>query len=349
MRHTNSYEKWTSPTMEMDRDFHRLSYALYADDDEPGYVLAARTPEPKRLGIGDDLFGRLPLPKSEWDYVRDNLYRPAPRFVLTDLGLGILFKHYEPHAGMGLYWHIHCRPDAGARLLNSGALGAPGETTFSVSDAVRAMGDTLTKPDEVSFAALAEAWDTVRRFQRGLLFVNQESLLDVQELARVIEYLAAFAGCRVDVTLANDPSPWARKIKCYRPLMLEAMLLYLMTEVQEYAVDRHAICEISSIGRMDGGNLSMTLRYPVDTRTMTPLRREVLSNARDYLNIVCEPADLDVYYELPPTVEEKTAPLPGHRRRQSPIAELEFALDWMADPSVLLSSDFKACLKLRYK
>lgn len=345
MRHP---EKWTNPNGEKPAAEHHLSYALFTTNEDVGYILAAHTPERERLATADHLIDRLVLPLDERQFLRDHLHGQAPRFILSKLGLGILSKRYDLHAGIGIYWHIHGSPEAAARLVNYGAIGAEGPTTFSVSDRVREKGSRVLTRDMPTFDALSDAWGVVRAFEHGLLPVNEDSLLDVDDLRRVIERFADLAGCRVRVETAGGGS-LVRRVKCYRPLMLEAMLLYLVTEVGEYAVDRQAVFEISSLGRLDCENLSLTVRYSLDTRTMKPARREALATARDYVAIVAEVGGLDMYFTQPPTVEEQMAPIPGHRCRRSPICEQVLVLDWISDPSLLPSSDFKAHVKLRYE
>ncbi len=347
MKHTDAHEQWTSPTALMEPQFHRISFALFRTDGELGRILAARTPDRTILGVGDFLQARLHLSGEAMTY----LVRPdgtsVPLFILTDCGLGLLSKRYDLQAGVGLYLHIHTRPEAGARLLNSGAFGRAGTGCFDVSRRVHEAGAEVRAGDEDSYEALADAMQVIRAITAGedWLSVGSDERLDVRDLQDALEQMARFVGCGLAVDrseidrLEIDRSlPAIRRVTCYRPRMLECLLLYLMAEVRDHAWTRSAKWRIGALDG-DGGHLSMTLRYTMDLAPLNEPAQAALAQARSYMQAVADVGGLQVYF---PPILPKSLAGPGEM-------EQVMTLEWLTNPSVLVTGDLKARLRRLYE
>ncbi len=365
MKHTRIYDILTDPTADMDAAYHHLSYALFRTDEAFGRVVATRFPSRTVLRVGDTLQTKLALSDEAMSYLLRSESTAAPLFVLTNAGLGLLVKRYDMTAGLGLYLHIHCRPEAGARLLCAGALGQETGAAFSLSRRIRALCEPPRAGDTASFSALLDAWQTVcfkpdyadiggtlgldelpvrNGYRRGKDFlpVDDEGRLPARTLLDALMRMAEFVGCELNLSkqCPTAESTWTgMTFPCYRPAVLEAVLLYILTEAKMHAANRRATYLIG-VGA-DGKRPALTLRYPVDV-TRLPVRiRNHMVETRQYLRAAADWSGLDVSFPIVPT----SAMHPAASVPLSPMQSV--TLEWLADPAILPSSDLKARIGLK--
>ena len=333
MRSTGVKRLWTHPEISMPSEYSRMSYALFRTDGDVGRVVAARAPDDRFLRVGDYIQDSLSFCDDAMAWLNCRHDSSPPLFILTDAGIGILSGKYRLSVGLGLYLHIHTRPSAAARLINNGTLGRDGR--FAVSSEIRARGDKLTPRDSRSYPALLEAWQTVRSAPDRVFETTPDGSLTLHALRRGMAELASFAGCDLTFTVATrrgapPVSPYTR-VKCYRPLLPEALLLCLLSEMRARAATGSGVCRLEP--HPNGGEgLALTLRYQ--------LSREVLGTAEMYdgihslLSDMGETWGLDLYVFDPSPRDSEGSP------------EMAVTLDWLLDPSALATSDIKAHLAL---
>lgn len=336
MRSNGVKRLWTHPELPMPEAYGRMSYALFRTDGDVGRVVASRAPDSRYLRVGDYVQDDLSFCEDAMAYVVSRHDEAPPLFILTDAGIGLLSGKYHLSAGLGLYLHIHTRPSSAARLINNGALGLNGG--FAVSREIRGRGSMLTARDSRSYPALLEAWQTVVSAPRRVFETSLDDSLSLGDLRHGIGAMAAFAGCDVTFTTAvrkgaSAVSPHTR-VKCYRPLLTEGILLCLLSEMRERSATGGGVCRLEL--HPNGGNgLTLTLRYPV--RPQEPLQTAELYDAiHGYLADAGETWGLDLY-------------APAHRlssRYADGLPEATVTLDWLLDPAVLSTSDIKARLAL---
>lgn len=344
MRPSNKQRLWSDPVLPMNPAFRRMSYALFRLDGDTGRVVAIRTPEETLLRVGDRIQDRFALDDEALDYIAAYHGNEAPLFVLTTAGIGLLWNRYALSAGLGLYLHIHAKPSSVSRLMNRGVLGDPSEGRFSVSEAVHAYGNRISSRDETSYLALTEAWDAVQEGETSLFLPDNTGYLSLHQLRDGIHALAEFAGCSLRFTLPKGFSQgegaellrYAR-VKCYRPRVLEAILLCLLSEVRERSCNGGGVCRLEPHPR-DGERLAFTIHYPkrADETPEDALSGEQYDTLHSYLERVGETCGMDLYASREPVV----------LRGGTGIPEMMVTLDWMLDPSVLSTSDLKARLAL---
>jgi hypothetical protein len=317
-----------------------MSYALYRTDGEVGRVVATRNPDGDVLAVGDYIQDRLELSEEAAAFLTGR-GDSAPLFVLTQMGLGLLSHRYRLSAGLGLYLHIHTPPESAARLINSGALGYGNGSGFRVSGRIEALGNAVTAQDEAAYPALLEAWQAVRDAPRTLFTTDGADGLRLSDLRSGMRRLAAFAGCDLTFTVrrsvgVENLSPDTR-VKCYRPLLLEGLLLCLLTEMRTCSATRGGVCRLEPPAEGGRDGLAMTLRYPIcpSEEADDPRFSDALHSHMTYVG---ELGGLDVYFP-----EEALRP-----RMEGGLFQRAVMLDWMLDPSVLSTSDLKARLRLLY-
>lgn len=321
--------------------FHHLSYALF-DTYEPGYpVMAARCPVTCLL---EDRDGNLCLPEEAVADLTEHdsagtAQGALPYLFLTPTGLGVVTRLYERVAGVGVYWHIHVKPRVAARLLNSGALGDPDGGRFVLAPSVRAEGEQVRASDEAAYDHLVDAWQAMEDIRRGLLSVNDRGMIRLDELARVVEDMAAFAGCGLTLSTTVAQAHGVETVACYRPQVLELLLLYIFTQVRTYGATRACTVELGTLGNRDGGNLSFVLQYVPESHLITDRVRDTLLAHFDRWALLGELNGLAVTY----------IPRPPHRpyERQDKLPPEQVALEWLTDPAVLPSGDLKHPARLR--
>ncbi len=345
----------TDPESGMERTYHHLSYAIFRTVHDFGRILAARFPVGAWLHPGCVLQTDLALSDEAVAYLLRNDRTEPPLFVLSDVGLGLLSKRYDAVAGLGLYLHIHCRPEAGARLLCAGALGRCSKA-FRLSERVRAQNGPLRTEDAASFSALLDAWQAVCVGQAGLLVPDSRDRICLTTLGDAILRMADFAGC--DIRLEGFPEGISDRddaaddrlvprccfgggvtLPCYRPMLTEALLLYILTETRTYATTRRL--NGSWRASVDGEPAVLSFRYPLNMAALSVRTRDSLEKARAYLRASAEISGLDVAFPPVPNAAYALEHTEAYPSEQS------IMLEWLTDPTVLPSGDLKARLGFR--
>ena len=289
-------------------------------------ILGARCPEPDRFTVGHQLTDGLHLDEEAQAYLFSS--GEAPLFVQTNFGVGILDKRYHRHAGVGIYWHIHGRPDGVARLLNRGVLGAEDRGTYRISQGVAKAGRRVKAFDLPLYENLLDVWRVIGPGPGAWVSCNRDGCLYGAELVRLMERMSIFVGCRL---VRDELATRNGRIKCRRPALLEACLLCLLTEARTFSADGSVSCEVSSLGELDGEGLALAMHYPIEH---TMRRGELLDLIHRHLGRVGNLDGLDLHAALipPKRGEKKLGKLPN----------MQVNLDWIRDPTVLLTSDLKA-------
>lgn len=337
MQYSRTVEAWSSPCCAPIAAFHHMSYAVFRTDRPTLEILASRAPDGELLPVGGRLADALHLSDEAISYLLGGTYEDQPPlFVRTGMGIGILSKQYDRHAGLGLYLHVHAQPQACARLLTSGALGAPSAAGFSLSALVRSEGGEVMTKDAEDYDALRDAWSAVEHGRvHGILRTGEDGLLYRYELEKALRGIASFVGCGINVTEESSVS----RLSCYRPPLLEILLLTLLTEVRASAATRTAVCTISASEGKEGGGLLLTLRYPVEALPADELGGAALSEGiLRYLARVADLSGIDLQKQiLRPTRRDKT---------EGRLPEVCITLAWLRNPALLSTSDLKAKLRL---
>ena len=341
MKHTGSFELWTHPNGGMSPAFHHISYVLFRTDDECAKIVGARCPDMKQFSVGTSLFDSLDLGEDARRYLFTDHRGGVPLFIWTNKGVGVLSKRYDRQVGIGLYLHIHGRPDALARLLNYGVLGDSRGGLFDICDRIKSAEGGVTQGDVPSYEALTDAWSAMTAFlQEGFPSPVHDCIPRCQ-LESTILHLGEFVGCGVNLADGNRLLTPVDRLKCYRPVLLEALLLILLTEVRTYSATREATVQLSSLDGREEGNLSMTMRYPLEESVLSDEFLPCLEQIHRYLAWVCELGGLELHAEI---IKPRR-----HERVAGKLSELQLTLAWLTNPAVLSTSDLKAKIQFRYR
>ena len=322
---------WTDPTMFLAPDFHSMSFVLFRTDSDFGRVMAARVPDVRTVRVGSNLLDLLELSEEALAYISDKREATRPLLVMTKLGLGILWGRYTLSAGLGLYLHIHAKPISAARLVNR--MGNP--AGMLVSARVREAGSAVTAKDEASYRPLMEACEAIQSAPPSLFPVDAHRRISLAELRESMGRMAAFVGCDLTFTLrrkhSNHPINLHTRVGCYRPLLLEAVLLCLLAEIRDQAATRGGVCCLELPDETSHEGLTLTLRYPV-----LPDAKPQTRDFRSHLVSASALAGLDLY-----PFPELISP-----RGEDELAQQSILLDWLYDPTLLQTADLKARLAL---
>ncbi len=332
MRYTIRH--WLEPEDEWSEACHHLSYILFRTDSEETGVVAARCPDMYYFSVGQNLIDLLSLDEEAQSYLFDSSSESTPLVVRTRVGVGILDKRYESHTGLCVYWHIHGRPEALARLVNLGAMADLSVGAYRISAALRAMRGDLKKTDMPSYHALQDAKEQMRRALDRWPACDGNGCVYRRDLCDTMEGMADFVGCRLVPDLAEDAPA---RVQCRRPLLLEGLLLCLLTEARTYSATGEAVYRMSTLGGREGEGLFLELSYPI---AKTERYAAALAMLHRHLNWVSDLGGLDLHAEEVPLRygEGKTGKLP----------QIRITLEWLHDPAVLATSDLKAKIRFLY-
>ena len=331
MKPSATQKLWTDPTLPLSPDFFSMSFALFRTDNDFGRVVAARVPDINTVQVGDNLLDCLELSEEALAYISEKRETTRPLLVMTKLGLGILWSRYTLSAGLGLYFHIHADPLSAARLVNR--MGNP--AGMLVSTRVRDAGSAVTAKDEASYRPLMEACEAIQSMPSSLFPVDMHRRVSLAELREGMRRMAAFVGCDLTFTLRrkhpNHPVNLHTRVGCYSPLLLEAVLLCLLTEIRDRSATRGGVCCLELPDETSHEGLTLTLRYPV-----LPSDKPRTRDVHTHLISAATLAGLDLY-----PYPELLLP-----RGEGELPQQSILLDWLYDPTLLPTADLKARLAL---
>ncbi len=330
---------WTDPSFVTDPNFCYMSYALYREYPTPGTILCARCPCRQTFGVGRSLSEVLDLSEDALAYLRSNIFHRPPMFVWTQLGLGILLRRYSADAGLGIYLHVHCEPKSAARLLKNGAI--PGE--YWMDERIRASKGPVRRTDSPTYAVLAEAWSWVQHLSYALLPVPADYHLHVDDLRVAIERLAAFVGCQLTVDMGELARANIRRVACYYPLFLEALLLYFMAEARDLSARRDVVFHLG-YNRLDCDHLRVSVEYKLLPALLAvPEARAELNRTRELLRRLCDLTVLRLEF----------TPLEDLRRVHSgegiSLLRQTVLLEGIGHPTLAYGSTLRAFLRFLYE
>lgn len=332
MRYTIRH--WIEPEGEWGDACHHLSYILFRTDSEETGVVAARCPDMYYFSAGQNLIDLLSLDEEAQSYLFDSSSESTPLVVRTRVGVGILDKRYESHTGLCVYWHIHGKTEALARLVNLGAMSDLSMGAYRISSALRAMKGEIKKTDMPTYNALQDAKSHLNQALGDWPACDGNGCLYRRDLCDTVERLAEFVGCRLVDDSAEDAPV---RVRCRRPLLLEGLLLCLLTEVQTYSAAGEATYRLGTLGDREGEGLSLELSYPI---ARSERIYEDLEMLHRHLRWVSDLSGLDLHAEA--------VPLRYGEGKSGKLPQIRIMLEWLQDPAVLATSDLKAKIRFLY-
>ncbi|MBQ3507049.1 MAG: hypothetical protein IJA91_00750 [Clostridia bacterium] len=339
MKRSYENELWTKPDGAMAEGYRHISYALFRTDHDEAKILGARCPDMMCLAVGESLPTAVGLDEEARRFLREESGRLSPLFVMTKFGAAILDKRYDRHAGIGLFLHIHARPESVARLLNHGVLEGAEAGCYGISRAIQAVEGEASTSDLPSYEALSDALRAYMAYPIGEFFpVEGNADLYGADLKDRMLKMAGFVGCGLCVSEEALP----KRVKCYRPLLLEALLLSVLTQVRMASATRTATCRISAIGGEENRNAVLSIWYPIETSTLNSDTYRRLEEVHRHLAWVCE---------LGGIILQTSVRMPTHseKRMGKLLPEVHLTVEWLHDPAVLSTTDLKAKIRLLYQ
>lgn len=332
MRHSDSYAAWRDPNWPMDDRFCRMSYILFRTDRQDLPILASRCPETDAVRIGAPLADCLALTPEAFRYLILS-GESYPYVTETRFGIGLLIKRYDLCAGVGLYLHIHSHPDAVARLIQSQAVSLEG---IALDPCLKRLEGKVTARDSAAYDSLATAWSAILHRPDGcLISTDPNCTVHGANLSRAAKAIASFAGCHLTV---SEASSFPRPVRCYSPILLEAMLLILLSEARVCSATRGAVLAVSTIEAPEGENLTVSLEYTAETEFLSAEMRDGLIDVNRHLARIAELAGLNLQREWIGVTRAE--------QRQGMLPRVRMILEWQTDPTLLSTADLKSRLML---
>ena len=342
MRYSNEFNLWTKPRTEDCAGDPQMSPILFRTDTEFGRILASRAPSPGVPGVGDRIYDRLGFSREAVEYLLRESPNTRPLFVFGNRGVGLLMPPYGLFRGIGLYLHLHCRPNSAARVLGNGLL--DGEA--SAESAAAALSAPLRKEDEPTAALLLRGLRWIQYIKDTCLASQENTVMYTEDLREEIRHMAEWIGCRVTFGQGDDCQPPVKnvlRVRVPNPAALKCLLLYHMMEVQGYGEEGESVWHMGSMDGEEDSFLHLSLYYRADWSRLTEHERICLGNARLHMAHIAEMAGADLTHTPVPMLP----PDSKKRKKTAQTVEVRGTLDWLQDPAVLASSDLKDDPKLR--
>lgn len=324
----------------------KISYILFRTDHDGYEILCSRGRKSRKMPVGRSLTAALKLDQEAVLYLAREEGRQPLLFLDTGNEIGLLSKYYDRHAGMGLYLHIHESRASLSRLLHSDLIQGSKDGSCTVSANILHRG-VLQKRDERNCGLFLETWSAIQTHRKkgGFFTVRAGTRLMREDLEQGIESLAAFAGeCLVTRWVQANDSPAAAEVipplwvTCYRPLLLEALLLCLLTEAHSLSEEGSAVsCSLSVQGEQR--RLTVELSYTISSKKLKSAEYARTETARQHLEKV---AQLGGMLLLSQTSSPRKADT------ESATSTVALTLACVTNPAILSTSDLKAGLRLLY-
>ena len=97
-----------------------ISCIVFRDDDRSGRIIATNVPYPYAK-VGDSFWRLTELSPAKTDKLRAALDVPQGVWMVSSLGIGVLFSHFYDWLGFYVYLHIHDDPDIIRAFVLNGA------------------------------------------------------------------------------------------------------------------------------------------------------------------------------------------------------------------------------------
>ena len=333
MKHVQAYRKWTGRENGMAEAYRNMSFILFRTDSDSTEILGSRCPGGKEFSVGKSFLAAMEAEEDVIRYLESSESHPLPLFVETRTGIGILLKNYDLCAGIGVYLQIHESPTALARLLRGGALTGYGRE-YRISDSIPDCGE-VRRQDGLAFGTLLDAWTAVRTYaQRGSLICTRDNgMVFCSDLQNAVSAMAAFTGC-ASTWEETDGLGWVR---CYRPPLLEALLLCLMAEAHSMSADGTLICRVGASG--EERRMLLELSYAIHPKQRHTVAYRYCMEARRHLEWVAELGGLELHGAV--------SHASRHEKSGDTLSCEVFSLEWLRDPALMPTGDLKAGLRGR--
>jgi hypothetical protein len=328
------------------RKIEKISYILFRTDRDGFVILCSRGRKSQKIPVGRSLAAVLTLDQEAMLYLTREESRQPPLFLDTGNGIGLLSKYYDRHAGIGMYLHIHESRASLSRLLRSDLLQGCEDGSYAVSSGIPDRG-VLQKRDERNCGFFLETWLAIRDHHKngGFFKVRSGTRLMREDLEQGLETLASFAGerlqviwsCDSDAPAATDvlPPTW---VTCYRPILLEALILCLLTEAHSLSeVGTDVSCSLASQGEQR--RLSIELSYTISPKKLRSAEYVRAEEARQHLEKVAQLGGMLLLSHISPARKAEA---------EATARTVTLSLACVTNPAILSTSDLKAGLRLLY-
>ena len=93
-----------------------FGYAIFKEKDEEGIIITTNMAH-KKFRRGEDFWKALKLPIAKQRTIRAASWDSGAYLIISGLGVGVLFTHYEMWSGYRVYLHLHDDPLALKAML----------------------------------------------------------------------------------------------------------------------------------------------------------------------------------------------------------------------------------------
>ena len=240
-----------------------LCYVVFSGEDEKGSVLVSNTQDPT-LVRGESFWARMRLTSDEVQKLKTLMVDERAFWMVTDLGIGILFPAFVPSLGMYFYVHLREDPLAVRRLLYRRHM-----VTQYMRLSPPPFGGIRThmhpqEEDEALYQRLCVILDYVEKYFK--IHIPSDKLCALEILERFLGYTLSLTRCDAELCYPSYEggscvSPWD-PVLCTTPMTAQAIIYYWMGLMDEISNGSKIFCELSPISEEDR-RLRLALRTRV--------------------------------------------------------------------------------------
>lgn len=319
-----------------------LGFVFFRSDEYNGGVLYSRVADPT-LRLGENFWLRLGVSMEERHKLRELMFETDAVWLLSKLGVGLLYKRYDLWTGYYLYVHFHDDPQALGALLSRGRL-----LTYSPLMAVHGLRKkTEGICDEMTATRFLKSLERVQAMKRRLEKPHEGNLLYVEELYGIADAAAELAGFSLvleygDGDLSSMPGHYAR--------LAEGLLLYWLGVASMLSVDGR----VKMAGKVAANGRDQTLILGFETVVnreelleLTPKRYQLFLNY-DHMAYKSEISGVRTYWTADELSEEEPMSRDIAADGQSRYLKLTFHVSLEKDPFRDAAPAFKVKSPLIY-
>ncbi len=333
---------WQAPPENSATETSYLGFVLFRGDENHGGVLFSRVADPS-LKPGEKFWSRLGFSVEDKQKLLDLMLENDAVWVLSKLGVGIIYRRFHLWTGYYLYIHFHDEPKALFTLLRERVV-----PRCAPVMAVHGVPKRTEGPwDEPTMTRFSRHVDHLRSMKNTLESPHETEVLYLSDIIRLASDIALFMGFSLDIETETEetsfmPGHYAR--------LAEGMLLYWLCATLMLSVNDRVGMKADILSRGRDRVLKLALTTVVDREAlleMTPLRYQLFM-AYDHMDYKGSISGVETQWtadELAdgePLSQEKAKD--GGRR----YVRLTFHVDFVRDPFRDASPAFKVKSLLVY-
>ena len=323
-----------------------LCHVVFSSEDQQGSVLTSNAPDPT-LTRGESFWARMKLTDEDVEKLRELLSCQSACWMVTDLGVGILYSAHAASLGVYIYIHLIEDPLAVRRLLYR---------RHMVAKCMRLSPPPLggikthmhpVEEDEALYERLCCILDYISR--EDVLRMPSDRLLPLRVAENILQEVVRLTRCHIETSyppmesgISSSPQ---ESVLCTTPLAAVGLICYWTGVMDEISDGGKVFCELSPIS-WDDRRLQMVFKTLVLPESFEASRLRNRERLEEMHRMIRKSDALGIQSTL--TLNRIKPESPDDRSDKSDFLELKATFRFKAPPAPMPAAELHSALQFLY-